>query len=45
MVADNYLETPSADPAYLYHNNLIAFDLGKGINNGEPFLHAAWMAR
>jgi protein-L-isoaspartate(D-aspartate) O-methyltransferase len=38
-----YLQTPSADPAYLYQNGLIALDAAKGINNGEPFLHAAWI--
>ena len=32
--------TPSADPVYLYQNVLVALDLDKGINNGEPFLHA-----
>src|ERR1051326_3388550 len=34
---------PSADPRYLYQNNLIALDAEKGINNGEPFLHARWI--
>ena len=43
MVADKYFETPSADPAYLYQNALVALDADKGINNGEPFLHAAWI--
>lgn len=38
-----YLETPSADPAFLYQNVLVALDAAKGINNGEPFLHAAWL--
>jgi protein-L-isoaspartate(D-aspartate) O-methyltransferase len=42
-VAETYLETPSADPAYLYQNMLVALDADKGINNGEPFLHAAWI--
>lgn len=36
----HYLKTPSADPAYLYQNVLVALDEAKGINNGEPFLHA-----
>lgn len=39
------LETPSADPVYIYQNNLVALDRDKGINNGEPLLHAMWMAR
>lgn len=43
MVGNTYVETPSADPLYLYQNNLIALDGQKGINNGEPFLHAAWI--
>jgi protein-L-isoaspartate(D-aspartate) O-methyltransferase len=43
MVAEWYLETPSADAAYIYQSNLVALDAGKGINNGEPFLHAAWI--
>src|SRR5712671_2759911 len=43
MVGEKYLETPSADPAYLYQNTLVAIDAAKGINNGEPFLHAAWI--
>jgi protein-L-isoaspartate(D-aspartate) O-methyltransferase len=37
------VETPSADPIFLYQNVLVALDAAKGINNGEPFLHATWM--
>src|SRR5262249_62388229 len=44
MVGERYFETPSANPAYIYQNNLVALDAEKGINNGEPFLHAAWIA-
>jgi hypothetical protein len=43
MVAEKYLETPSADPAYLYQNTLVALNADKRINNGEPCLHAAWI--
>jgi protein-L-isoaspartate(D-aspartate) O-methyltransferase len=43
MMGRRYFETPSADPVYLYQNALIALDAAKGINNGEPFLHAAWI--
>lgn len=43
MVNRRYVETPSADPAYVYQNALIAINSAKGINNGEPFLHAAWI--
>jgi protein-L-isoaspartate(D-aspartate) O-methyltransferase len=38
-----YIETPSADPSYLYQDLLIALDAKKRINNGEPSLHAAWL--
>jgi protein-L-isoaspartate(D-aspartate) O-methyltransferase len=40
---DSGLQTPSADPAYIYQNCLVALDEAKAINNGEPFLHAAWL--
>jgi protein-L-isoaspartate(D-aspartate) O-methyltransferase len=40
---DNWLQTPSADPAYVCQNCLVALDEAKAINNGEPFLHAAWL--
>jgi protein-L-isoaspartate(D-aspartate) O-methyltransferase len=43
MLDNEYFETPSADPVYLYQNALVALDANKGINNGEPFLHAAWL--
>ena len=43
MVDNEYIETPDGDPVYLYQNALVALDVAKGINNGEPFLHAAWM--
>jgi protein-L-isoaspartate(D-aspartate) O-methyltransferase len=42
-VGGRYFETPSADPIYLYQNLLVALDASRGINNGEPFLHAAWI--
>jgi protein-L-isoaspartate(D-aspartate) O-methyltransferase len=45
MVNHRYFETPSADPVFLYQNVLIALDADKGINNGEPFLHAAWIGK
>lgn len=34
---------PARIPIYLYQNALVALDATKGINNGEPFLHAAWL--
>ena len=44
MAGNTYCETPSADPTFLYQNVLVALDEEKGINNGEPHLHAAWIA-
>jgi len=38
-----YVATPSADPAYLYQNVVVAHDPARRINNGEPFLHARWI--
>jgi protein-L-isoaspartate(D-aspartate) O-methyltransferase len=35
-----YVRTPDADPAFLYHDTLIALDAARGINIGEPSLHA-----
>jgi protein-L-isoaspartate(D-aspartate) O-methyltransferase len=43
-VYQKYFETPDADPAYLYQNVVVVLDADKGINNGEPFLHATWIA-
>ena len=43
LVAQQYVETPSDDPVHLYRNALVALDPERGINNGEPFLHAAWI--
>lgn len=43
LVGDNLVETPGTDPAYVYQNSLIVLDARKGINNGEPFLHAGWI--
>ena len=39
----DYIETPDDDPIHLYDNVLVALDAARGINNGEPFLHAAWI--
>ena len=35
-----YIQTPSDDPAFLYQDTLIALDAARGINIGEPSLHA-----
>jgi protein-L-isoaspartate(D-aspartate) O-methyltransferase len=42
-VYQKYVDTPGADPACLYQNVVVALDADKGINNGEPFLHAIWI--
>jgi len=34
----------SSDPADLYADILVAIDMAKGINNGQPSLHAQWIA-
>ncbi len=38
-----YTVTPDADPVRLYRDVLVALDPAKGINNGQPSLHAAWI--
>ncbi|UCI09445.1 protein-L-isoaspartate O-methyltransferase family protein [Mesorhizobium sp. B1-1-8] len=45
FAGDGRVETPSADPSYIYQNVLVVLDADKGINNGEPLLHAIWIAR
>ncbi len=35
-----YLRTPSADPVYLYTNDLVALVPERRLNNGQPSLHA-----
>lgn len=42
--AGGYVETPSADLALLYQDVVVAIDLERGINNGEPQLHARCLA-
>ncbi len=36
----SYLATPDDDPAFLYQDVLVALDPARGINIGEPSLHA-----
>ena len=45
IAGDGTIETPSADPVLIYQNVLVALDAGKGINNGEPVLHAMWIGK
>ena len=40
----NLLETPSSDPAYLYQDVVVAIAPDRGINNGQPVLHAICLA-
>ncbi len=43
LVEGQFVATPNADPAHVYQNAAIALDIRKGINNGEPHLHAMWI--
>src|SRR6185312_15853684 len=43
LAGERYARTLDANPAHLYRNALVALDAEKGINNGEPSLHAAWI--
>lgn len=45
IAGNGKITTPSADPAHIYQNVLVALDHDKGINNGEPFLHAMWIGK
>ena len=36
----SYVQTPDDDPAFLYQDALVALDPARGINIGEPSLHA-----
>lgn len=36
----SYVQTPDDDPAFLYQDVLVALDAARGINIGEPSLHA-----
>jgi protein-L-isoaspartate(D-aspartate) O-methyltransferase len=44
LVADGHLTTPSSDPELVYQDIVIALSKEKGINNGEPSLHARMLA-
>jgi protein-L-isoaspartate(D-aspartate) O-methyltransferase len=43
FAGDGRIETPTADPSYIYQNVLVVLDADKAINNGEPLLHAMWL--
>jgi protein-L-isoaspartate(D-aspartate) O-methyltransferase len=40
-----YRQTPSADPVYLYSDDLVALDPARHVNNGQPSYHAMMIAR
>lgn len=40
-----YVPTPSADPVYLYTDDLVGILPEKGLNNGQPSFHALLLAR
>jgi len=39
-----YVPTPSDDPVYLYQDALVGIVPGRGLNNGQPWLHAMLIA-
>jgi protein-L-isoaspartate(D-aspartate) O-methyltransferase len=39
-----YVETPCDDPAFLYQDVVVAISTERGINNGQPVLHAICLA-
>lgn len=41
---DEYLTTPDTNPVYLYTNDLFGLIPERGLNNGQPSLHAMLMA-
>jgi protein-L-isoaspartate(D-aspartate) O-methyltransferase len=43
QIEGRYIDTPSANLCYIYQNVLVALDESKGINSGEPLLHARWI--
>ena len=43
LVEGRFIETRDSDPAQVYQNAAIAIDTRRGINNGEPHLHAMWI--
>ncbi|MGX5849820.1 protein-L-isoaspartate O-methyltransferase family protein [Mesorhizobium sp. PL10] len=45
ITGNGRIVTPSADPVHIYQDVLVALDADKGINNGEPSLHAMWIGR
>lgn len=44
FTASGYIETPGDDPALVFQDELIGLKPERGINNGEPSLHARCLA-
>jgi protein-L-isoaspartate(D-aspartate) O-methyltransferase len=44
FAASGYITTPNDDPAFIYQNVAVALAPGRGINSGEPQLHARCLA-
>ena len=44
ITASGYIETPSADLAFLYQDVVVALAAERGVNNGQPSLHATSIA-
>lgn len=44
FAGSGYINTISDDPRHLYQDILVALDADRGINNGQPSLHARCMA-
>lgn len=40
----DYRETPDSDPAWLYHDCLVAIVRERRLNNGQPSGHAKWIS-
>jgi protein-L-isoaspartate(D-aspartate) O-methyltransferase len=43
-LSGHYIETPSDDPAFLYQDVLVGLSRDRGLNNGQPSLHARCLA-
>lgn len=39
-----FFKRPTSDPKELYDDVLVVLDRKRGVNNGQPSLHAAWIA-
>jgi protein-L-isoaspartate(D-aspartate) O-methyltransferase len=44
FTASGLVQTPSDDPAFLYQDVVVAIAADRGINNGQPLLHAICLA-